>query len=102
MLSWTDKDIDRVTRATGLGRDEAASLLERYQGKPDLVLEKVFGVTRIYAEPVKVEDASPAGVTAFFRDAAAMLKQGLRAALGYVVPASLILAVGGLFASRML
>ena len=50
------KDIERVRRACGVDRSEAARLLTVYGGKPERVMMEHFGAVRVYVEPISVRD----------------------------------------------
>ncbi len=75
MTSFSGKDIDRVCRATGMSRARAESLLRRYDGRPDRVLEEACGVVRVYVAPESAVEresvwrASWRGFTGFCGDA---------------------------------
>ena len=56
MYAIHNKDIDRVRRACGVNRKEAAELLMRYGGKPERVMTEHFGAARVYVEPLSVRD----------------------------------------------
>ena len=99
MASYNGKDIDRVRRATGLGRGEAGALLRQYDGRPDRVLEERCGALRVYAEPERVcEPASGwqtawQGVVGFFGGLRSQLARAGQWLIGAPALAVILLAL---------
>ena len=114
MAAYNGKDIDRVCRATGMSRAQAETLLRRYDGRPDRVLEEQCGAVRLYVEPERVTEpesgwqAAWQGVAGFFGGVWSQIAQAGRKLMGAPVlpvillalvsaPAAILLALASLF-----